>query len=211
MRIVALDTSSEYGSFALVEDGKVVEQVALRSPEGFGHVLFLELDKLMKRHGWHYREVDGYAAGAGPGSFTGVRVGLAAVKGLADAAGVRAAAISTLQAMSLYGSQPLRAPLLDARRSEVYGGLYNDQAEPMEDEVVTPLAVWLERLPFDAEILTPAPELVSAVVGTRLVTTTPRELAGAIGQLAGDRLQDPIAIDANYVRRSDAELFWKES
>ena len=78
MRIVAIDTTSEFGSIALVQDGEVVEQTLLHSPDGFGHVLFTHLAQLMQRHGWRFDQVTGFAAGAGPGSFTGVRVGLAA-------------------------------------------------------------------------------------------------------------------------------------
>ncbi len=202
-RIVALDTASEFGSLALLEDGAVLEEVILHSPEGFGHVLFPQLDRLMRRHGWKYSQVDGFAAGSGPGSFTGVRVALAAIKGLAEATGAPAAAISNLQAMSLYGTAELRAPFLDARRGEIYAGLYHGDQAPAGAEVVTKFQPWHEALPKQVELLTPDP----AVFGVD-ATITPRALAGAIGRLAATRLTDPMSLDANYVRRSDAELNW---
>jgi tRNA threonylcarbamoyladenosine biosynthesis protein TsaB len=208
MRIVAIDTATEFGSLALVSDGVVQEEVLLHSADGFAHVLFPQLERLLGRHGWRLEDVQGFAAGAGPGSFTGVRVGLAAVKGLAEAAGAKAAAVSNLQAVASYGSAALRAPFLDARRGEVYGGLFDAGLNPLGDEMVAPLLVWRASLPkADIEFLTLDPLPFTSVVEARAV---PRALAGAIGRLAGPRLADPALLDANYVRRADAELMWKD-
>lgn len=204
-RIAAIDTTSEFGSIALAEEGRVLEEVPLHSPDGFAHLLFQHLERLLKRHGWRWEQVTGFAAAAGPGSFTGVRVGLAAAKGLAEASGALAAAISNLQAMASFGSSPLRAPFFDARRGEIYGALYDDHLEPLGPEAVTKFAVWRASLPAGAELLTPDPAPFGVVA-----TVTPRALAGAIALLAFDRLEDPARLDANYVRRSDAELHWRE-
>ncbi len=204
-RIVAIDTASEFGSIALAEEGRVLEEVLLHSPDGFAHLLFPHLERLLKRHQWRWEQVTGFAAGAGPGSFTGVRVGLAAAKGLAEASGALAAAISNLQAMASFGAAALRAPFFDARRGEIYGVLYDDHLEPLGPEVVAKFSVWQASLPAGAELLTPDP----APFGVR-ATVTPRALAGAIALLAFDRLEDPARLDANYVRRSDAELHWRE-
>ena len=86
-RILALDTTGEYGSLALLEDERVLEEVLLHSPEGFGHILFSELEALLSRHNVGFNGIDVFASASGPGSFTGVRVGLTAVKGLAEATG----------------------------------------------------------------------------------------------------------------------------
>lgn len=204
-RIVAIDTTSEFGSLALAEEGRVIEEVLLHSPDGFAHALFQHLERLLKRHGWSYSQVTGFAAAAGPGSFTGVRVGLAAAKGLAEASGALAAAISNLQAMASFGAAPLRAPFFDARRGEIYGAVYDDHLELVQPEVVAKFSVWRAGLPQGVELLTPDP----APFGVQ-ATVTPRALAGAVALLAFDRLQDPAALDANYVRRSDAELHWRE-
>jgi tRNA threonylcarbamoyladenosine biosynthesis protein TsaB len=206
-RIVALDTTSEFGSIALVEDEATVEEVEIHSPEGFGHVLFPQLQRLLQRHGWRWELVSGYAAASGPGSFTGVRIGLAAVKGLAEASGTRAAAVSTLRAIASFGrSAGVRAAVMDARRGEVYGAVFGAGLQPLGEESVGPLERWLDSLPPEAEMVTTAPDLL----GDRAVTVAPRALAAAIGRLAGGALTDPAGLDANYVRRSDAELFWKE-
>jgi tRNA threonylcarbamoyladenosine biosynthesis protein TsaB len=209
-RIVAIDTTSEFGSIALLQDGEVVEETLLHSPDGFGHVLFPELARIMERHGWRFDQVTGFAAGAGPGSFTGVRVGLAAVKGLAETAGVQAAAVSNLEAMASLGTSELRAPFFDARRSEIFGALYDSGLTAIRPAAAQPFTNWLASLPPEAELLTPDPSPFAEALAGRPVSVTPRALAGAIGKLALTQLQDPVALDANYVRRSDAELNWKD-
>jgi tRNA threonylcarbamoyladenosine biosynthesis protein TsaB len=210
-RIVSIDTTSALGSLALIEDGEVVEEVPLHAPDGYADILFPQLQKLLARHGWRPDSVAGYAAAAGPGSFTGVRIGVAAVKGLAEAAGVKAAAVSNLKVLASFGSGRLRAPFCDARRGEVYGGLYDRALEQVQPEVVAPLARWLASLPRDeVEFVTPDPAPFEQALAGRILTVAPRVLAGAVGRLAAGSLCDPAALDANYVRRSDAELKWHD-
>ncbi len=220
-RIFALDTTAEFGSLALLENGETVEEILLHSPGGFGHVLFDHLQRLLTRHGWTVREIDCFAAAAGPGSFTGVRIGLAAIKGLAEACGKPAVAVSNLEAIASFGEAPLRAPILDARRGEVYAALYDASLQRIGDEVVAKFPHWLASLPDTGiEFLTPDPAPFRlALAGSRFsssaLSAVPRALAAAIGRIAYHRLlqneaNDPAALDANYVRRSDAELFWRE-
>ncbi len=220
-RILALDTTTEFGSIALIEDDGVAVEVLLHARDGFGQVLFGHLEALLERHGWRLAEVDCFATAAGPGSFTGVRIGLAAVKGLAEALAKPVVAVSNLQALSWFGGAPLRAAVLDARRGQVYGAVYDAALRLVAPETVAHLPQWLATLP-EGElefIATDFAPFRGALAGTRFegahVVEAPRALAGAIGRIAVARLrsgeaQDPAAIDANYVRRSDAELFWKE-
>lgn len=210
-RIVAFDTTSEFGSLALAEEGVVIETVPLHSPDGYGHVLLPQLKRLLDRHGWFWTGVSGFVAGAGPGSFTGVRVGLAAAKGLAEAAGCKAAGVSNLRAVASFGQSAVRAPFYDARRGEIYAGLYDATTEPLVEEVVSPLPVWLDSLPPDAELVTTQPEIFASLVRDRTLVAAPKPLAGALAVLGARILVDPVEIDANYVRRSDAELHWKET
>lgn len=202
-RIVAIDTTAQFGSLALLEDGALVEEVLLEAPDGFAHVLYPQLERLMQRHGWRYESVAGYVSAAGPGSFTGVRVGLAAVKGLAEASGARAAAVSNLEAMATYATAALRAPFYDARRGEIYGAVFDERLRLHGHEVVAKFPAWRASLPPEAELLTPDPQVFGVEA-----TVTPRALAAAIGRLGMGRLADPVELDANYVRRSDAELNW---
>jgi len=214
-RILALDTTGEFGSLALLEDERVLEEVLLHSPEGFGHVLFSEIEALLSRHNAGLDKIDVFASASGPGSFTGVRVGLTAVKGLAEATGRQVAAISNLQALAWFGTGSLRATVLDARRGEVFGAVYDADLREVSPEVVMKLPAWLAALPGgEIEFVTGGYSLAGLVAGP--VIEAPRALAAAIGQLAlvrlrEGRVEDPAAIDANYVRRSDAELMWRES
>ena len=209
--ILAIDTTSEFGSMALVEvNGRVVRELPMRSPDGFSHVLYDHLARFLRDCGVHLRDIECFASAAGPGSFTGVRVGLAAVKGLAEATGKPATAVSNLQALAHFGELPLRATLLDARRGEIFGGVYDDTLAIVRPEVVIKLDDWLATLPKENV------EFISNQTFPGLaVREAPRELAAAIGRIAAERLRrgeagDPAMLDANYVRRSDAERFWKD-
>ena len=212
-RLLAVDTTSEHGSIALIEDGELLDVVGIHSPDGFSQVLFGELQKLLAARNLGIKDMSAFAAANGPGSFTGVRVGLAAVKGLAEATGTPVFAVSNLQAMALFGSRSLRAPVIDARRGEVYGAVYNSDFELVLAETVMPLDTWIEGLPEgDLEIVTCG----VMIPDLRRVTEAPKSLAGAVGQIAARRLLKgaiprPEDVDANYVRRSDAELKWRES
>ncbi|HTC37216.1 MAG TPA: tRNA (adenosine(37)-N6)-threonylcarbamoyltransferase complex dimerization subunit type 1 TsaB, partial [Bryobacteraceae bacterium] len=112
--ILSIDTTSEFGSIALTEANVVVEEIALHAPEGFGHVLFGHIEELLDRNGTTVHQMECFAGAAGPGSFTGVRVGLAAAKGLAEATGKRMVAVSNLRALASFGTAPLRATVIDA-------------------------------------------------------------------------------------------------
>jgi tRNA threonylcarbamoyladenosine biosynthesis protein TsaB len=212
-RLLALDTTSEYGSIALAEGAELIEEVALHSPEGFAHVVFDEIQNLLKRHRLSLRDLDGFASASGPGSFTGVRVGLTAVKGLAEACGRRAVAVSNLQALAWFGTRRLRAPVLDARRGQIYGAVYDSDLRLVCQEVVMPFDQWITTLPRgDLEIVTSGFEVVRP--GGFSVALGPRAFARAVASIAAarfalDQANDPAEIDANYVRRSDAELLWR--
>lgn len=210
-RILAVDTTGEHGSIALAEDARLIEEVALESSDGYAHVLFGALEQLLARHGLDWKTIDVFASASGPGAFTGVRVGLAAVKGLAEAAGRKVIPVSNLQALAWFGSGPLRATAIDARRGDIFGAVYGDTLDLLCPEVVMPLDAWLATLPAgELEFISAG---VALPAGVGAVRETPRLLAGAIAGIAASRLHlalDPAAVDANYVRRSDAELRWKD-
>jgi tRNA threonylcarbamoyladenosine biosynthesis protein TsaB len=218
--ILAIDTTRECGSLALARGEELVQEIMLHAPGGFAHVIYGQLAQLLDRHGVTPAMVDCFAAASGPGSFTGVRVGLACVKGLAEALGKPAVAVSNLEALASFGSAPLRAAVLDARRGEIYGAVYDDTGRLVSPEVVMAFPAWLATLPegdmeFVATDFTP---FRAALDGTRfedaLLTTAPAALAAAMTRIALARFlsgqaSDPAALDANYVRRPDAELLWR--
>lgn len=220
-RILALDTTGHFGSVALLEENTLLEEVLMHEPDGFAQVLFDRIAGLLLRHGLRPADVNCYASATGPGSFTGVRVGLTAAKGLAEANGRLLVGVSNLRALAALGTAPLRAPLLDARRGEVYAAVYDDALEAVQPETVGKFPDWLQQLPA-GEIEFISPDLSPFLPALQLRQSAPprvteghRALAAAIGRIAwrefqAGRAQDPAAVDANYVRRSDAELLWKD-
>jgi tRNA threonylcarbamoyladenosine biosynthesis protein TsaB len=113
MLILAFDTATDVATTALVSDGEVLGERTSRA------VTVLEdIDALLRQAGAHTRELAGLAVGIGPGSFTGVRIGLATARGLALALGVPVAGVSTLDALA--AGAPGAVPVVDARRGEVF-------------------------------------------------------------------------------------------
>ena len=200
--ILAIDTTSEAGSLALTDGLRLLEEVELRSTDGFAHVLFGEIEQLLARQGLSIGDVACFAVASGPGAFTGVRVGLTAAKGLAEATGRKVVAVSNLQALASFGTKPLRAPVIDARRGDIFGAVYDADLRLVQDEIVMPFDAWAATLPAGAEIIR------SEVVTAGLAAAIARIAAGKFAQ---GLAQDPAEIDANYVRRSDAELMWRDS
>jgi tRNA threonylcarbamoyladenosine biosynthesis protein TsaB len=132
------------------------------------------------------------------------------VKGLAEALGKPAVAVSNLQALARCGTAALRGAVIDARRGEIYGAVYDASGNLVTPEVVTRLDAWRESLPAGVT------EFVSAMaLDVPGLVKAPVALAGLVAGIGYERFDrgealDPAALDANYVRRSDAELFWKE-
>jgi tRNA threonylcarbamoyladenosine biosynthesis protein TsaB len=207
--ILAIDTTSDHGSIALANGDCVLEEVPLHSPDGFAHILFPAIQALLARHRLSIRDLDRFAAASGPGSFTGVRIGLTAAKGLAESTGRQVVAVSNLKALATVGTRALRATVIDARRGEIYGAVYDASLGLVQEEVVIPFDRWIAGLPAgEIEIVTAGFPLRDV---TMPVIEAPQALAGAIARIAGSApAHDPAEIDANYVRRSDAELLWKD-
>ena len=221
MTILAFDFTSEYGSLAIRRHGETLREQTLHSPDGFAHLVFSAIDDLFQQTGVHLGEIDCFASASGPGAFTGVRVGLSAVKGLAEAEGKRAIGVSNQRAVASFGDAPFRAVVLDARRGDVFTAVYDADLNLVIPEAVGKLDAFLRDLPgrpdqfitSEADWLRPALEATS--FAGILIVEAPRSLASAVAQCAEWDLRrgatgDPAALDANYVRRSDAELFWKE-
>ena len=220
MLILALDTTAEFGSIALADETGTREETLIHAPHGFGQALFPRVQSLLESQGVTLRHIDLFAAASGPGSFTGVRVGLAAIKGFANVLAKPAAGISNLAALAEFGTAELRATLIDARRGEVYAALYDSSGRQVIGEAVLPFQRFLERLPAAPVewIATDFTPFRAGVSGTRFeayaVTIAPRALAGAVARIAirnalAGHLCEPAFIEANYVRKSDAELLWK--
>jgi tRNA threonylcarbamoyladenosine biosynthesis protein TsaB len=219
MLTLSVDTTADFGSIALADQNGVREEVLLHAPEGFSQVLFGAIEALLARQRIRLSEIELFAGAAGPGSFTGVRVGLSAIKGLAEVCGKRVVPVSNLEALAEFGESDARVTVIDARRGEVYAALYDGAGQQLIFEAVLTFQKFLTLLPprkleWISQDFAP---FLPALAGTRFehdrVTQAPRAVAGAIARLAIRRAvaglsQDPASIEANYVRRSDAELLY---
>jgi tRNA threonylcarbamoyladenosine biosynthesis protein TsaB len=233
--ILALDTSSRTGSVAVLQDEAILGVVATCSDENFSSRIFRQIEFLLRELTISLEGVDLFAVSAGPGSFTGLRVGLTAAKGWAEVYEKPIAAVGTLEAIAAQSrSRAVHvAAVLDARRGQVYGGLYRRSLEvgiadvtPNGEEYVMAPAEFLEHVlartgNSEVAIVTPTPEVISGALeqmGERgkqfVVEPVSTVLAPVVGQLGyrhaqRGQLTDSLTLAANYIRRSDAELNWK--
>lgn len=126
MKIVALDSSGLVASVALVQDGILIGEYTINYKKTHSQTLLPMLEQVKEMVELDMQTVDAIAVSAGPGSFTGLRIGSATAKGLGLALGKPLIAIPTLEglAYNLYGTDKLVCPLMDARRNQVYCGVY---------------------------------------------------------------------------------------
>jgi tRNA threonylcarbamoyladenosine biosynthesis protein TsaB len=229
--ILALDTSSRHCSMALLRDGDVIASTAGVTEEPYASRVFTDTGGILRQAGMELAQIELFAVATGPGSFTGLRVGLTAVKGWSEVLGRPIAPVSTLEAIAVQasGAGALVAPVIDARGGQVFGGLFRrDHADGglhlIGEELVLPPAEyfsWVEQQAGgEAPIFVTttedivAPALASSpFAGAQLESVSP-ELAPFIGRLGLIRslrgqLVDALSLEANYVRRSDAEVKWR--
>jgi tRNA threonylcarbamoyladenosine biosynthesis protein TsaB len=226
MLILALDTSSPSGSIAVLRDEKVIGVMATATDETYSSRMFRQLEFLLAELKISLAEFDLFAVNSGPGSFTGLRVGLTAAKGWAEVYGKPAIGVSGLEAVAAQShAGGAIVPVLDARRGQVYFGFYRRElgrsVREAEDRVATPeeFAAALKERP--GTVVTPDLQFVAQIALRSDGDANAREevsglLAPVIGRIAYERARrgettDALTLDANYVRRSDAELFWKGS
>lgn len=221
MIILALDTTTKDGSIAVLDDGVVrVERVGDGSVT-HGQRLPGEIAAALSTAGVGIRDVDLLAVASGPGSFTGLRIGIATIQGLAMAQDLRVVPVSALEALARGGVNPHSsvAAWMDAQRGEVFAALYSaDGRQLLISPVSAPpapvLQAWsehvdLSRLTFIGDGAMHHADTIRRDVGNEPRVLPPPPLAGLIGQIAAenpDRAVLPHAIVPIYVRKPDAEL-----
>jgi tRNA threonylcarbamoyladenosine biosynthesis protein TsaB len=225
MLLLAVDTSGKQGSLALAEcrarESCAVIEVVTLAGGTFSAQLVPQIAALLEEHGHSKSDLGALAAANGPGSFTGLRVGLAAMKGLAEALQIPIVAVSLLEAVACNGATRGRIlAVLDAGRGDVYVGDY-----ALEPQVRAHSERLLSREEFFAEargaeaagkaVATSDPvlaEMVRALGVPTVLTEYPN--SGVIARVGWEHLQRgevvrPEDLDANYIRHSDAEIFSK--
>jgi len=237
MLLLVVDTSGKHGSLALarVSPGRseveIVEAVPLAGGT-FSAQLVPQISALLAKHGYTKSDLAGFAVVSGPGSFTGLRVGLAAIEALGEVLDKPIAAVSLLEAVARSsqrwsGSHACRiSAALDAGRGEIYVGDYELSGQKGSDsntggrdpDLHPPSERLLTRDEFLAEAQGKQVVTPDAVVAEMLsATAIPCERidypsSGIIARLGWQRIQRgqtvlPEDLEANYIRRSDAEIF----
>ena len=221
MVILALDTTTPAGSCALARDGVVVREHAADAAAPPATRLPRELMELLDQSGIALADVDVFAVATGPGSFTGLRIGIATMQGLAFAGGKPLVGISGFEALARIGETQAAgcriATWVDAWRGEVYAATYEDGREVDAPIVARPEDVLATFAPTAALFIGDGARAYEDTIRTTLggrarVATTPVPLlAGTIACLAAEvaarrDYSPPHAIRPLYVRRTDAEL-----
>ena len=225
MLVLALDTTSRQGSCALARDGVVVAEATGNPQQSQAVRLPGDLQALLETADVRLSDVEIFAVATGPGSFTGLRVGIATMQGLAFVAQRPLIGVSAFDALALIASRQRpgadssvsTATWIDAWRGEVYAAIYDDRRETQAPMVAAPVAL-LARLSdratmFIGDGVDAHVDTIVAALGASAQFATPvaPPLAGAIAQLATDAAAHgmrptPDAIRPVYVRRPDAEL-----
>jgi tRNA threonylcarbamoyladenosine biosynthesis protein TsaB len=229
--VLAIDTCDSRGSVAVLRDGSVLQIVVHDSAEDYSSWLLPAAGRALKASGVELGSVDGYAVAAGPGSFTGVRVGLTTVKAWGEVYGKRIAAVSRLEAIAMQGALGSShvAAFVDAQRGQVFGVVFQRKGEGLErvgEEMVIPPGEFIDTatelakggsiswVSIDPVLLASEENWKAREARGEQVERLSSVLAPAIGrigmrELTAGRFKDALSLDANYVRRSDAEIFWK--
>ena len=216
MRVLAVETSTLSGGAALLDGERVVGEYALDVRLTHSERLMAAIDQLLSDADWTARELEGLAVSVGPGSFTGLRVGLSTVKGLALALAIPVAAVPTLDAMAAmlpYASLPV-CPVLDARKREVYASLYRWDGRGMRREwdylAVAPDEL-ARRLDEPVIVLGDGADAIRSPLAHRIQPPRRGPVPAVVGALGHARLAigDTVAmadLAPIYLRPSEAEL-----
>jgi tRNA threonylcarbamoyladenosine biosynthesis protein TsaB len=221
MLLLAIDTSGRHGSVALCRgDAEKFETLQLSHLEGgtYSARLMPVIASLLEQNRFDKKDLGGFAVVSGPGSFTGLRVGLATVKGLCEVLQKPLATVSMLEAIAVtHGANQQRlTAVLDAGRGEVYVGNYDVRSGTgvvSREDIVKLAEFAAQARDSNQELVTPdgsiAEYLKAADVAIRLVAPVQADEIGRIGirKLLAGEVADVASIDVNYIRRSDAEIF----
>ena len=233
MITIGIDTCEARGSVALRRDGTTVSVQKHDSSEDYSSWLLPAVERCLRSAGANLRDADLLAVASGPGSFTGVRVGLTAVKAWAELFGTKVVGVSRLEVMArqVEDAPGYVAASFDGQRGQVFGGLYWREGKlgwnlVEEEMVIAPdgFVKWVAQqateaavrwITLDPELFAEAPSWKERAAKGETLIRCAEGLAMGVAELGEERARegrftDPLLLDANYVRRSDAEIFWKD-
>jgi tRNA threonylcarbamoyladenosine biosynthesis protein TsaB len=217
MLLLAADTTTTNGSVALAQGDEVIGVLALPARESHSSSLLPAIESLLRSSGARAQDVGVWAVAVGPGAFTGLRVGISTIQGLALASSRPCVGVSALRALAagVVGRAPRIVALMDAFRNEVYVQVFDAAARPLAAPSVGGLAALLPSLPAQAAFVGDAvaalrSELARRLPGARFPERSPLlapEVAGlAAGEAAAGRLLYPDALRPLYLRAPDLRV-----
>ena len=227
MKVLGIDTTAGVAAVAVTENGKILSSFTLDSGNTHSTTLLPMIEASLRALGMTNGDVDLYAVSSGPGSFTGVRIGVATVKGLAFASGTPCVGVSSLAAMAegFADCDCLICPVINARRNQVYTALFRTEGGKVrrltEDDTVAldALDELISKYDGDVYFVGDAYDLAQSAVSSERVKTTPigaRYQSGASAAFLGERLyreatgagreaMTPEALSVIYLRKPQAE------
>lgn len=221
--MLAVDTATESCGVCIVADGRVQTELCLNHGETHARHILHAVDAVLSLSRMSLADIDAFAVTKGPGSFTGLRIGISTVKGLAFAAGKPVVGVSSLEILARqagYGTQ-LVCPMMDARRKELYWRIYRREGDDLvsqTNEQVGPLDRLTGQIDGSCLFIGNATALYATQVARRLkhnaqwAPANDNDIRPAVlARLAWDLFQQGRCVDAEtfvpvYLRKSDAEL-----
>lgn len=223
MRILSIDTATEAASVAVVEEGKLLGEISFNFGKQHSVVLLSTIDHLLKSINVDIDSIDGYAASKGPGSFTGLRIGMATIKGLCFAQNKPFVSISTLDSLAynMAYTSGVICPIMDALRNNVYTALYKFEKDELVkisdykvvsiDELISSLKEY-DSICFIGDGLSKFQQKLNDSMENAVFAPTHLNFAraSALGELGLKLLLDGDSEDLNtstpiYLRKSQAE------
>ncbi len=225
--LLSVDSSTSAGSVAICRGETLLGEISLNVKKTHTDLILQNIDRLLADLDLHLNEVDAFAAVIGPGAFTGLRVGVSTIKGLAMATGRPLLGVSSLRALAMqvpFSDRPVCA-LLDARKKEVYTGLYRWKKgglQSLGEEAVLPPEKLLEALQGEVLFVGEGAVVYRSLIETKLGSraafapwscNTPRAASVAALALADLRQGRTVALEhfvPTYIRLSEAEIMWAQ-
>jgi tRNA threonylcarbamoyladenosine biosynthesis protein TsaB len=227
LKVLGIDTSTMTGSVGLLNDLELMGEYTIGNLANHSERLMTMIDLLLKEVNLKLEEIDGIAVALGPGSFTGLRIGVTTAKALAYSLKKPIVGIPTLDALAQHFplTDRLICPILDARKQEVYSAFYRSdghKAQRISDYQVSSIEKVLEKIQEPVVFLGNGLLLyqshIAKALGEKALFADPAHSSprgGLIAWLGLQRLtqqdqDDPFSLVPLYVRRSDAEIFWEK-
>ncbi|MFH1014824.1 MAG: tRNA (adenosine(37)-N6)-threonylcarbamoyltransferase complex dimerization subunit type 1 TsaB [Nitrospirota bacterium] len=234
MKILAIDTSTMLGGIAIMDESLLIAESRLNVRSTHSERLVTEIEHCLKQSGIKISDIDLFAVATGPGSFTGLRIGLSTVKGFSYATGKPIVSVPTLEALAWnfpYSKYPV-CTMLDARKKEVYAALFRWEEGENFIRLINETSAKPEEFARDALRVTHDDKFIFAgegaalyrdkiieVMGEKAIFASPEKTVPSPANVAvlglkkakAGEFSEPISLTPMYIRKSEAEVKWKDS